>query len=41
MFRNIRKPVDNVIESIVWTVSGWVSKRKKFDGVPLEDLNRS
>lgn len=38
IFRNKSKLVEEVVDSIVWSVSGWVSKRKEFDGVPLEDL---
>ena len=41
MFRNVSKPVEKVIESIVSTVSVWVCKRKEFVGIPLEDFNRS
>ena len=30
-----------MVESIVWSVSEWVAKRKEFLGVYLEDLSRS
>lgn len=30
-----------IAQSIVWTVSTWVSKRKEFVGVSLDALNRS
>ena len=30
-----------IAQSIVWTVSMWVSKRKEFVGVSLDALNRS
>ena len=33
--------VEEVVDSAVWFVSEWVSRRKEFDGVPLEDFNRS
>lgn len=38
IFRNKSKLVEEVVDSIVWSVLGWMSKRKEFDGVPLEDL---
>ena len=44
--RNIRvcnnksKAAEEIFESIVWTMSEWVCKRKEF-GNSLEDLNRS
>eukprot|EP00268_Persea_americana_P003216 TRINITY_DN10969_c0_g1_i9.p1 TRINITY_DN10969_c0_g1~~TRINITY_DN10969_c0_g1_i9.p1 ORF type:complete len:116 (+),score=13.54 TRINITY_DN10969_c0_g1_i9:312-659(+) len=41
LFRNRSKSVEEVVESIVWSVSEWVSRKKEFHGVPLEDINRS
>ena len=40
VFRNVSKPVEVVIESIVCTVSERVSKQESLKGY-LEDLNRS
>lgn len=33
--------MEEVVDSTVWSVSKWVSKREEFDGVPLEGRNRS
>lgn len=41
VFRSQSKEVGEVVESIVWTVSEWVCRRKEFDGVSLDDHNRS
>lgn len=38
---NESNPKEVVVESIVLTVPKWVSKRKEFEGVSLEELNRS
>ena len=40
VFRNHSKIVVGVVEFIVWIVSEWVSRRKEFNGVSLDDLNR-
>ena len=31
-FRNRSKSVEEVVESIVWFLSEWVSRKKEFDG---------
>lgn len=41
VFKNKSNLVERIVESIVWLVSEWVSKRKEFDGISLEDINRS
>ena len=41
MFRSINKPVEEIIQSIVWNVSEWACNRKEFGGISLIDLNRS
>ena len=33
--------IEEVVDSIIWSISEWVSRRKEFVGVSLEDLNRS
>ena len=40
MFNNKSKAAEEIVESIVWTVSGCVCKRKEFASISLEDLNR-
>lgn len=41
MFRNKSSSMKEVVQSIVLSVSEWVSSRKEFLGVALEDLNWS
>ena len=40
VFRNKSNYIGEV-DSIVWSLSVWVRNRKKFEGVDLNDLNRS
>ena len=40
-FNNKSKATEEIVESIDWTLSSWVGKRKEFAGISLEDLNRS
>ena len=39
--RNKSKSVEEVANSIVSSISEWAARRKEFNGVPLEDLDRS
>ena len=41
VFQNTSKSVKKVVESIVWSVSEWVEKRRQFSGVYLENPSRS
>eukprot|EP00268_Persea_americana_P013258 TRINITY_DN15784_c0_g2_i1.p1 TRINITY_DN15784_c0_g2~~TRINITY_DN15784_c0_g2_i1.p1 ORF type:complete len:214 (-),score=16.90 TRINITY_DN15784_c0_g2_i1:200-841(-) len=41
VFRSISKPVEEIVQSIVWNVSPWACNRKEFGGISLIDLNRS
>ena len=41
VFINKSRSVEELVESIVWTVSQWVCNSKDFIGISLEDLNRS
>ena len=41
VFRNKSSSMEEVVQSIVLSVSEWVSSRMEFLGVALEDLNRS
>lgn len=41
VFRNKSSSMEDVVQSIVLSVSEWVCSRKEFLGVALEDLNRS
>ena len=41
VFQNKSHSVEDVVDSIVWSVSEWVRKRKEFNSVDLFDLNRS
>lgn len=40
-FRNKKATVEEVADSIVWSVSNWASRDKEFEGVSLHDQNRS
>lgn len=35
-FENTSSQVEIVVDSIVWVVSGWASRRKELDDVPLQ-----
>lgn len=41
MFRNKSYEVDFIVDSIVWSVSCWASRRKEFVSVSMIDLNLS
>lgn len=41
VFTNTSTRVDNIVDSIVWTVSGWASKEKDFIDMSMFDLNTS
>ena len=41
IFENKSKSADKTVQSIVWNVSEWASKKVESAGVSLEDLNRS
>ena len=38
-FTNKSKSAEEVVETIVWTVSEWECNSKDFIGISLEDLN--
>lgn len=40
MFRNMSNCMDEVVHSIVWSLSEWVRSRKEFEGIDLHDLHR-
>lgn len=41
MYENKSSMSEEVVESIVWPVSGWASNGKKFADIPLQDIYRS
>ena len=41
IFNNKVRPVEEIVDNIIKIVSEWASKRIEFDGILLDDLNRS
>eukprot|EP00268_Persea_americana_P006524 TRINITY_DN12355_c3_g1_i1.p1 TRINITY_DN12355_c3_g1~~TRINITY_DN12355_c3_g1_i1.p1 ORF type:complete len:248 (+),score=21.79 TRINITY_DN12355_c3_g1_i1:391-1134(+) len=41
IFKNKSKSFVQIVQSIIWNILEWASKKAEFEGVALEDLNRS